>query len=150
MLMNPITNVVLGLGLLIGAHRATPAPLPVQQPVTALTVKAVGNAYHYYQGLMERVGRKRQAWGQLKLRHDVDGYASTPNARNIGKVLYVRFLDSGIVERFQIVDCSAPRDLAAQLARGLVAEFDYLTAKRHPTLLRTGHIRIAILGVFND
>lgn len=115
---------------------------------TSVPFHATGRAYHYYYGLMQRVAWVRVRQGLIPyVRHDVDGYASTRWCGNIGKTLYARFADSRQVEDFQIVDCSNPADLPHQEAEGLVAEFDYQTAERHPALLYYGHIGVQLLAI---
>jgi len=66
----------------------------------------------------------------IKLRSDVDGYAAVPNCRYIGQVLQARINGHGM-ERYQVVDCSAPWDRARHIREGLVIEVDYQSAVRN-------------------
>src|SRR5947208_12942997 len=82
-----------------------------------------GYAYFYSPGMFQTVARNRG----IKLRTDVDGYASVPNCGYIGQVLKAR-INGHDVERYQVLDCSAPSDRARHIRQGLVIEIDYQSA----------------------
>ncbi|HUS17348.1 MAG TPA: hypothetical protein VM536_20320 [Chloroflexia bacterium] len=112
-------------------------------PFVGLLLPTTGRVYYYEPGVFAHVARVRGmdlAWGQ------VDGFASTPYCRLVDArrpwVVTAR-IDGGPVERFQIVDCSAPRDRAHHQAEGLVLEVDYTTALRH---LGKGRTRLRLDG----
>jgi len=88
-----------------------------------------GTVMHYYPGLFETVARNRG----MRLRTDVDGYASRPSCGELGRVVVARILNPrtgawGPWRRYQILDCSARRDLAYQRGLGLILEVDYRSA----------------------
>jgi len=85
-----------------------------------------GYAYFYSPGMFQTVARNRG----IKLRTDVDGYAAVPNCGYIGQVLKAR-INGHEVERYQVVDCSAPSDRARHIRQGLVIEIDYQSAVRN-------------------
>ncbi len=85
----------------------------------------VGIAKHYSAGMFARVARNRG----MQMRSDVAGYAAVTDCSMIGKVVAAS-INGGRVERFQVLDCSAPKDRPRHIREGLVIEVDYATAKR--------------------
>jgi hypothetical protein len=85
-----------------------------------------GTAYFYSPGMFNVVARNRG----IKLRDDVDGYAAVPDCQHIGSVVRAR-INNRSMERYQVLDCSAPRDRARHLRQGLVIEVDYQSAVRN-------------------
>ena len=85
-----------------------------------------GYAYFYSPGMFQTVARNRG----MKLRSDVDGYAAVPNCGYIGRVLKA-VINGHSIERYQVVDCSAPSDRARHIRQGLVIEVDYQSAVRN-------------------
>src|SRR4051812_12455918 len=88
-----------------------------------------GITMHYYAGLFEKVARNRG----MKLRTDVDGYASRRSCGELGRVIMARIRSRwtggwGPWRRYQVLDCTARRDLAYQRKIGLVLEVDYKSA----------------------
>ena len=146
----PTKAITQPLPTLTPAPKAKAKPLPTAKPkqwlkggvAGALTGPKSGIAKHYYQGIMEKVMRNRG----IKPRGDVNGYAATTDCNAIGKVVLAR-LGNGPVERFLVVDCSAPWDISRHLAEGLVIEVDYQTATRYPGLLESGRIKASLLGI---
>lgn len=82
--------------------------------------------YHPYPDPAGRSMRQVAARRGLALDGSADGYASTPDCGRIG--WFVRARVAGRLVRLQVVDCSAPRDRAAQARRGLVLEVDWSLA----------------------
>ena len=99
------------------------------RPATVLR----GSSYFYSKGMFQIVARNRG----MKLRSDVDGYASVPNCRYIGQVLQAR-INGHDLERYQVLDCPAPWDRARHIREGLVIEVDYQSAVRNE-FSRRGH-----------
>lgn len=107
---------------------AAAQPAAATKPATKAAAVRVesGIAMHYYKGLFQQVARNRG----MKLRKDVDGYASRRSCSELGSVVEARFRNPrtdrwGPWKRFQIVDCSAPRHLAYQRRLGLILEINY-------------------------
>jgi hypothetical protein len=86
----------------------------------------VGHAKYYRPGLMQRVARNRG----MTLRKDVAGYAAVTDCGAIGKIA-VASIKGGPPQRFQILDCSHPRDRARHLRQGLVIEVNWEVARRY-------------------
>jgi hypothetical protein len=99
----------------------------------AATTTHKGIAAYYSPGTMARVARNRG----IELRDDVDGYASLTSCSHIGKVITASISGSR-PERYQVLDCSHPRDRARHLRQGIVIEVDYQSAVRHG-FTRRGH-----------
>ena len=100
-------------------------------PAPAANAKTMGAekrgiAVYYNPGVMERVAANRG----LRKPAIADGMASVPDCSQIGKIAFAS-VNGGLVERYFIVDCSAPRDVARHLQMGLVLEVDYQSAVRH-------------------
>jgi hypothetical protein len=101
----------------------------------AVSVEA-GRFVPYDPGAMERVARNRETRGHpgyvpgFQRRYDVDGWAASVNCSDIGRVLWAS-LNGNAPERFQVVDCSAPRDRARHIRSGLVIEVDHRSAVRN-------------------
>lgn len=113
-------KVILAAALLWGL---VPAP-----PATAKNnaMEKRGIAVYYSPGVMERVAANRG----LRKPAIADGMASVPDCSQIGKLAFAS-VNGGLVERYFIVDCSAPRDVARHLQMGLVLEVDYQSAVRN-------------------
>jgi hypothetical protein len=109
-----------------------PVAAPVQKPALAPPKGAYiehGITMHYYAGLFEQVARNRG----MRLRTDVDGYASRQNCGELGRVVLARIRSRwtgawGPWRRYQIVDCSARRDVGYHRKIGLILEVDYRSA----------------------
>lgn len=86
----------------------------------------VGIAKYYSLGLFSRVAANRR----MALRQDVDGYAAVPDCSRIGQVVRAS-INGHAVERYHVLDCSAPRDLPRHRRDGLVIEVDYASALRN-------------------
>ena len=117
-----------------------PALLALLAAITGATATATaparsvhGIAKYYSPGVFRQVALNRG----LALRSDVDGYASVPYCSWIGHVLTAR-INRGPIERFQVLDCSAPKDRPRHLRENLVIEVDYSSARGHG-LLSNGH-----------
>jgi hypothetical protein len=108
-----------------------PRYVPVQGPVS-------GIAKYYSPGIMAEVARNRG----MVLREDVDGYASVLSCGEIGKVV-VASINGGKRERYQVLDCSHPRDIAMHRRQGLIIEVDYQSAARNG-FVRRGSARATI------
>jgi hypothetical protein len=85
-----------------------------------------GHAVYYSPGVFAVVARNRG----MKLREDVDGYAAVIDCTQIGRVIKAR-VNGGDLERYQVLDCSAPQDRARHQRIGLVIEVDYQSAVRN-------------------
>ena len=85
-----------------------------------------GTAKYYRAGMFAQVAANR---GMI-LRADVAGYASVPSCAWLGSVIQAR-VNGGAWERYQVVDCSAPKDRARHIRQGLVLEVDYASARRN-------------------
>jgi hypothetical protein len=85
---------------------------------------ATGTAFHYRAGTFREVAANRG----IALRSDVLGYASVPDCSHIGQLVLARV--GREVGWWQVLDCSHPRDLPMQRARGLVIEVNYDAAER--------------------
>jgi hypothetical protein len=92
----------------------------------AATTAQRGISAYYSPGTMARVARNRG----IALRHDVDGYASLTHCSHIGKIVTAT-INGSRPERYQVLDCSHPRDRARHLRQGIVIEVDYQSAVRH-------------------
>jgi hypothetical protein len=84
-----------------------------------------GIAMYYMPGIMARVASNRH----MKMRTDVDGWAAVLNCSDIGKVV-VATINGHKAERYQVLDCSQPRDRARHIQLGLIIEVDYASAVR--------------------
>lgn len=96
----------------------------------------VGMAFHYERvGALARVAAIRHmpvAWDHI------DGLASLPDCRYVVptrpwfvRARFWRGAGWGPWEVYQVTDCSDPRHLPMQRARGLVIEIDYRAAQRN-------------------
>jgi len=110
------------LALLCIAGQIAPV---VPQAVNARTTRA-GIAAYYSPGVMARVARNRG----MDLRDDVAGWAAVPNCSEVGRIV-VASINGSRPERYQVLDCSHPRDKARHLRQGIVIEVDYQSAVRH-------------------
>jgi hypothetical protein len=105
-----------------GARPTTAAtPIPVEQ----------GIAMHYYPGLFQTVARNQG----FTMRKDVDGYASRQRCAELGRIVEARLRNPftgrwGPWLRYQVLDCSAPQDVAYHRDIGLILEVDYDSAAR--------------------
>jgi hypothetical protein len=97
-----------------------------------------GYAKYYSQGIFNTVAARRN----MRMRQDVQGYAAVPDCSRIGQVVRAS-INGSAVERYHILDCSAPRDLARHRREGLVIEVDYQSAVRHG-FVRTGRARATV------
>ena len=116
-----------------------------------LPAPETGRAYYYDPGMFAQVARNR---GMRLAWNAVDGFASTRDCAKVDVrrpwVVWAQ-IDGGPIESYQIVDCSAPRDVARHRRIGLVLEVDYATAARQrlqgrPRLRLDGKAPAAILG----
>jgi hypothetical protein len=114
------------LYLLLSLISSLLAPAPAPQH---------GIAKYYSPGVFRQVALNRGI--ALRSATEVDGFASVPYCFWIGHVLTAR-INGGPIERFQVLDCSAPKDRPRHLREGLVIEVDYSSARRHD-LLSNGH-----------
>ncbi|HKP52873.1 MAG TPA: hypothetical protein VJ183_09495 [Chloroflexia bacterium] len=85
-----------------------------------------GFAVFYSPGVMERVAAHRG----LTKPPIAEGMAAVTDCSQIGKIAFAS-INGGLVERYLIVDCSHPRDVARHIAQGLVIEVDYQSAVRN-------------------
>lgn len=122
---------------------STEAPLgnhgPYRAGEGAFTGSKSGYAFYYSPGVMEKVARVR-AMQMIPTFYTntpapigtprVDGYASTTDCSKIGHLAYAR-IGNGPVEVYQILDCSAPKDVRRHMAVGNVIEVDYESSVRH-------------------
>jgi hypothetical protein len=99
----------------VGAIGA-PATKPLKQ----------GFAVLYSPGVMERVAAHRG----LTKPPIAEGMAAVTDCSQIGKIAFAS-INGGLVERYLIVDCSHPRDVARHIQQGLVIEVDYESAVRN-------------------
>lgn len=85
-----------------------------------------GTAFHYHSGVFAQVARARG----MTLDWGANGYASVPSCKYVDPrhPWYVSATVAGRPVRLQILDCSNPRDLPRQRARGLVLETDWWLA----------------------
>jgi hypothetical protein len=95
-------------------------------PVSASGGTTTGIAKHYAPGVFARVAHNRE----MVMRTDVAGYAAVPNCGYLGTVIQAR-VNGGKWERYQVLDCSAPKDRARHIKSGLILEVDYASAKRN-------------------
>lgn len=92
-----------------------------------------GYARYYGNGTMQRVYQVRQAQGLVKGGWH-GGLAATPSCKNIGRTVSASLWMPhnrawGTWRDYLVVDCARPQDYKGQIARGLVIEVDYQTAK---------------------
>ena len=85
-----------------------------------------GVAVYYSPGVMERVA----AFRGLTRPPIADGMAAVTDCSQIGKIAFAS-INGGLVERYLIVDCSQPRDVARHIQQNLVIEVDYQSAVRN-------------------
>ncbi len=81
---------------------------------------------HYAPGVFAQVAANRG----MRLRTDVDGYAAVLSCSHIGEIVKAQ-INGGPIERYQVLDCSAPQHRAAHIRQGLVIEVDYQSAVRN-------------------
>jgi hypothetical protein len=99
-----------------------------------------GIAKYYSPGMMRTVANNRG----MKLRSDVHGYAAVQLCSMIGRVITAS-INGHKVERYQVLDCSAPEDVGRHRAQGLIIEVDYASAKRNG-FLRQGKAPAKVWG----
>jgi hypothetical protein len=131
--------VLLALVLLAHAYSHTSGVASIQAGAPARW----GWAKHYSPGVMERVRTVRAHQG-VRIRTDVAGYAAAPDCAQIGRVV-VASINGGPLERYQVLDCSHPRDRARHVREGLVIEVDYRSAVRNG-FARQGKARAVVYG----
>jgi hypothetical protein len=122
---------------------AKQSPTVAEKPTTLVAVQSypvAGIAKYYSAGMMRTVANNRH----MRLRTDVDGYAAVAAC---GKISSIVMASVGTLpaRRYQVLDCSQTRDLAAHAREGLILEVDYATARR-AGLLQTGRGRAIIYG----
>lgn len=133
----------------------TPMPWPTDTPAPTPEVVVIGKASQYAPGVMERVVRTRQKWGQIP--QDVSGYAGYVAARDcadIGRVVWLRPCGHGQWQAFLVVDCASKSDRQSDtdlrsgyewmLSEGVLFELDGETARDWNTVGRM--ICIEMLG----
>jgi hypothetical protein len=127
----PFVLLTLALILIIGScgsvqHTTQASQLELGRLASNVPAIKKGIAKYYSPGMMERVARNRG----MKMRRDVAGYAAVTDCRRIGQIVYAS-INNGPFERYQILDCSHPRDVQRHLRECLVIEVDYRSAVRN-------------------
>ncbi len=97
-----------------------------------------GIAKYYSPGVFRDVATNRG----MRMLNDVDGYAAVLSCSRIGQVVKAS-INNGPVERYQVLDCSAPWDRATHIAQGLVIEVDYQSALRN-NFVGSGHAEATV------
>lgn len=91
--------------------------------IQRVTWRGIVVHYHRFPDPWGRSMRQVAARRGLRLDPTVDGYVATRRCDRLGWTVWATV--AGQVGRFQQVDCSAPRDLAGQLRRGIALETDF-------------------------
>lgn len=110
-----------------------------------------GVAMRYETGIFAHVAAVRGmplAWGR------VDGFAAVPNCAYVQPRhpwMVTARIGTGPVERYQVVDCQAPRDHPRLIRWHVELEVDHYTAERladagDPRLLLDGKAPVTVLG----
>lgn len=144
-----------GLPLANPHPTCTTMPWPTQTPVPEVVV--VGRASQYAPGVMERVLRLRQKWGQVPAyTGNYDGYVAGRECADIGKLVWLRQCDAEVWEVFLIVDCASKSDQQSETdlrtgyewmrSEGVLFEVGARTAERWNTVGRMACVEMLISG----
>jgi len=109
-----------------------------------IVVVATGLVSQYAPGVMEKVIKNRQSWGQLpEILPDVAGYIAVVDCSALGEVWLLRPRGTQTWGRFLVVDCAGPQlrpdgKTGGQwmLDNNIFAEVGYRTAKDWGTIGR--------------
>lgn len=118
-----LTSLLVVPGLVQHMIRETLADAGATPPEAA---RKKGIAKYYAPGVFAQVARNRG----IKMRGDVDGYCAVIDCSMIEQVIPAR-INSGNWERYQVLDCSHPKDAPRHRRDGLVIEVDYSSAVRN-------------------